>query len=263
MALQIYQVDAFTTQMFAGNPAAVVPLTEWIDDALMQQIAAENNLAETAFFVPVDATGNHWHIRWFTPAVEVPLCGHATLATAAVIRREFSPSSWPIKLDSASGQLSVDVDGDAFILDFPANEAVPDGIPEGMAEALGTEVEECLVTPGFYLMILPDETAVQTLRPDFSKIVSLSKNNIIVTAPGQSVDFVSRFFAPGIGIDEDPVTGAAHCVLTPYWSKRLGKNILKARQISHRGGELGCELRDDRVLLRGHAVFYLKGELTV
>ena len=263
MALQIYQVDAFTTQIFAGNPAAVVPLTEWIDDALMQQIAAENNLAETAFFVPVDTTGNHWHIRWFTPAVEVPLCGHATLATAAVIRREFSPSSWPITLESASGQLNVDVDGDAFILNFPANEAVPGGIPEGMPEALGTEVEECLVTEGFYLMILPDRTAVQTISPDFSKIVSLSKNSIIVTAPGQSVDFVSRFFAPGIGIDEDPVTGAAHCVLTPYWSKRLGKNKLKAMQISHRGGELGCELRDDRVLLRGHAVFYLKGELTV
>ena len=263
MDLQIYQVDAFTRQLFAGNPAAVIPLDEWIDDSLMQQIAIENNLSETAFFVPMDTAGNHWHIRWFTPAVEVPLCGHATLASAAVIHREFSPSSWPIKLESASGQLSIDVDGDAFILDFPANEAVPGVIPEGLPEALGSEFEKCLTTEDYYLMTLPDETAVRTLSPDFSKIISITKDSIIVTAPGESVDFVSRFFGPGVGIDEDPVTGAAHCVLTPYWSKRLGKNKLRARQISDRGGELECELRDDRVLLRGHAVFYLKGELTV
>lgn len=263
MDLQIYQVDAFTMQLFAGNPAAVVPLAEWIDDSLMQQIATENNLSETAFFVPVNTTGSHWHIRWFTPAVEVPLCGHATLACAAVIHREFSPSSWPITFESASGQLTIDIDDDAFILDFPANVAVPGRMPNGLPEALGTEIEECLTTEDFYLMSVPDETAVRTLCPDFDKIVSLTEDSIIVTAPGESVDFVSRFFGPGVGIDEDPVTGAAHCVLTPYWSKRLGKNKLKARQISKRGGELGCELRDDRVLLRGHAVFYLKGNLTV
>ncbi len=263
MELQIFQVDAFATHLFAGNPAAVVPLAEWIDDSLMQQIAAENNLSETAFFVPLNDTRNHWHIRWFTPAVEVPLCGHATLASAAVIHREFSPSSWPIRLESASGPLVIDVDDDAFVLDFPANEAAAAGVPEGLADALGTELEECLSVDGFYLMTLPEETAVRTLSPDFSKIASLTKDSIIVTAPGESVDFVSRFFGPGVGIDEDPVTGAAHCVLTPYWSKRLGKNKLKARQISDRGGELQCELRDDRVLLRGYAVFYLKGTLTV
>lgn len=263
MDLQIYQVDAFTSKLFAGNPAAVVPLAEWIDDSLMQQIAAENNLAETAFFVPVNDSDDHWHIRWFTPAVEVPLCGHATLASAAVIHRKFSPAAWPIRLESASGQLTVDVDGDAFVLDFPANEAVPSDLPDGLREVLDVDVEECLSTGGFYLLTVADETAVRDLRPDFSKIASLTKDGVIVSAPGKSVDFVSRFFAPGIGIDEDPVTGAAHCVLTPYWSERLGKKQLTARQISHRGGELGCELRNDRVLLRGHASFYLEGKLTV
>jgi PhzF family phenazine biosynthesis protein len=262
-ALRIYQVDAFTTQLFAGNPAAVVPLDDWIDDSLMQQIAAENNLAETAFFVPQNDSGDHWHIRWFTPAVEVPLCGHATLASAAVIHRDFSPASWPIRLESASGQLTVDVDGDAFVLDFPANEAAPCEVPDGLLEVLGIEVEECFSTEGFYLLVAADEAGVQAMSPDFGKIVSLTKDSIIVTAPGESADFVSRFFAPGLGIDEDPVTGAAHCVLTPYWAKRLNKKSFKARQISQRGGELDCELRDDRVLLRGHARFYLEGKLTV
>ncbi len=262
-ALRIYQVDAFTTQLFAGNPAAVVPLDNWIDDSLMQQIAAENNLAETAFFVPQNDSGDHWHIRWFTPAVEVPLCGHATLASAAVIHRDFSPASWPIRLESASGQLTVDVDGDAFVLDFPANEAAPCEVPDGLLEVLGIEVEECFSTEGFYLLVAADEAGVQAMSPDFGKIVSLTKDSIIVTAPGESADFVSRFFAPGLGIDEDPVTGAAHCVLTPYWAKRLNKKSFKARQISQRGGELDCELRDDRVLLRGHARFYLEGKLTV
>ncbi len=263
MELQIYQVDAFTTNLFAGNPAAVVPLAEWIDDSLMQQIASENNLSETAFLVPKSNGGNHWHIRWFTPAVEVPLCGHATLASAAVIHREFSPSSWPIRLESASGQLAVNLDGDAFILDFPANEAVPGDMPGALPQALGDEFEECLSAKGFYLLTLTDEAAVRTLSPDFSKILSVTKDGIIVTARGDSVDFVSRFFHPGVGIDEDPVTGSAHCILTPYWSGRLGKEKLTARQISRRGGELGCELVGDRVMLRGHAAFYLKGELTV
>ena len=263
MDLRVYQVDAFTTDLFAGNPAAVVPLGEWIDDGLMQQIASENNLSETAFFVPKNNAGNHWHIRWFTPAVEVPLCGHATLASVAVIHREFSPSSWPIKLDSASGQLTVDIDGDAFILDFPVNEAVPGNMPEELPEALGGEFEACLTTEHFYLLTIADEATLRTLSPDFSKILSVTKDGIIVTARGDSVDFVSRFFHPGVGIDEDPVTGSAHCILTPYWSGRLGKEKLTARQISRRGGELECELRGDRVLLRGHAAFYLKGELTV
>jgi PhzF family phenazine biosynthesis protein len=263
MDLHIYQVDAFTKQLFTGNPAAVVPLAEWLDDALMQRIAAENNLAETAFFVPLDDSGTRWHIRWFTPAVEVPLCGHATLASAAVICRHFSPASWPIDLESASGLLTVDVDDDAFILDFPANEAQPADIPEDLAGALGVEVGECFHVDGFYLLTVEDEAAVQAISPDFSQIASMTVDSVIVTAPGDNVDFVSRFFAPGIGINEDPVTGAAHCVLMPYWARRLNKKLLQARQISGRGGDVGCELRDDRVLLRGHATFYLDGNISV
>jgi predicted PhzF superfamily epimerase YddE/YHI9 len=236
MDLRIYQVDAFTRRIFAGNPAAVVPLTTWLEDSLMQHIAAENNYSETAFIVPLDDTDECWHIRWFTPHAEVPLCGHATLASAAVIQREFSPASWPIELRSASGPLIVDIDGDGFVLDFPANAPVPAAIPEGLAQALGAEVGECFSAKDFYLLTLADEKRVQ---------------------------IVSRFFAPGLGINEDPVTGAAHCVLTPYWSKRLNKKKMQARQISQRGGDIGCELRDDRVLMRGHTAFYLEGQLSV
>jgi PhzF family phenazine biosynthesis protein len=263
MEFRIYQVDAFTKDLFAGNPAAVVPLSEWPADELMQNIAAENNLAETAFLVPAGSDGNDWHIRWFTPAVEVPLCGHATLASAAVIRREFSPADWPIRLESASGLLTVDVDGDAFILDFPANEASPAELPEGLADALGIDYEECFHVDGFYLLTVADEARVNAVEPDFSRIAGISGDSIIITAPGDSVDFVSRFFAPGIGINEDPVTGAAHCVLTPYWSKRLNKNEFQARQVSARGGNVGCELQGDRVRLRGHAAFYMEGVLTI
>jgi len=263
MDLRIYQVDAFTRRIFAGNPAAVVPLRAWLEDSLMQHIAAENNCSETAFIVPLDDTDECWHIRWFTPHVEVPLCGHATLASAAIIRREFSPASWPIELQSASGPLSVDIDGDAFVLDFPANVPVPAAIPEGLEQALGTGVGECFSAKGFYLLTLADEKDVQMLNPEFRQIATLTDDSIIVTAPGDRVDFVSRFFAPGLGINEDPVTGAAHCVLTPYWSKRLSKKKLQARQISRRGGDIGCELRDDRVLLRGHTAFYLEGRLSV
>jgi PhzF family phenazine biosynthesis protein len=263
MDLRIFQVDAFTKQLFAGNPAAVVPLEEWLDDTLLQHIAAENNLSETAFLVPLDDADNHWHIRWFTPAVEVPLCGHATLASAAVVLREYSPRSWPINLESASGPLRVDFDGDAFILDFPANEAQPAAFPEELVEALGARGEECFHVDGFYLLTVADEAGVRAIVPDFTRIASLTDDSIIVTAPGGTVDFVSRFFAPGLGIDEDPVTGAAHCVLTPYWSKRLNKKQLQARQVSKRGGDVGCELRGERVLLRGHAVFFLDGTMTV
>lgn len=263
MELRVYQVDAFTTNLFSGNPAAVVPLTEWIDDSLMQQIAAENNLAETAFFVPLGVGDYHWHIRWFTPAVEVPLCGHATLASAAIIRREFSPASWPISFESASGLLRVDVDDDALVLDFPASPAQPATLPAGLAEALGTNGLECLHVEGFYLLTVADEAEVRSIRPDFSRMASLTEESVIVTAPGESVDFVSRFFAPGIGINEDPVTGAAHCVLTPFWSERLNKQHMQARQVSERGGDVGCELRGDRVRLSGHAAFYLEGRIRV
>ncbi len=261
MQLPIYQVAAFTEAPFGGNPAAVVPLSAWIDDSLMQEIAAENNLSETAFFVPV---GNgEWHIRWFTPAVEVPLCGHATLASAAVIREKLNHDVWPIRLRSASGTLFVDFDGDAYVLDFPASKPVPTDLPPGFEAALGHAAVESLIADNIYMIVLPDERTVASLQPDFGALAERTNHGVIATAAGDSVDFVSRFFAPSLGIDEDPVTGVAHCVLTPYWSERLGKEKLVARQISKRGGVLECTDRGDRVSLRGHALFYLDGQIRV
>lgn len=262
MELRIYQVAAFTDQAFGGNPAAVVPLDDWLDDAIMQKIAAENNLSETAFFVPVG--DSEWHIRWFTPAVEVPLCGHATLASAAVIRSKLEHGSWPITLRSASGPLSVDLDGEDFVLDLPVNNAAPIDLPLGMEDALGADaVESYIGHNDIYLVVLPDEDTVAGLSPNFSRLGEMTEHGVIVTAEGNEVDFVSRLFAPALGIDEDPVTGAAHCVLTPYWSKRLGKTTLEARQISSRVGHLVCEDRDDRVRLKGSAVFFLDGVISI
>lgn len=261
MQLQIYQVAAFTDAQFGGNPAAVVPLDAWLDDALMQKIAAENNLSETAFFVPV-AEGE-WHIRWFTPAVEVPLCGHATLASSAVIRERMKHEQWPIRLQSASGNLAVDWDGESYILDFPVNKPQPIELPEGFEAALGHEALESYIGGDIYMLLLPDEAAVAALRPDFAELAKRTKHGVIATAAGDSVDFVSRFFAPSLGIDEDPVTGAAHCMLTPYWSARLGKKELNARQISSRVGVVGCVDRGDRVGLRGRAVFFMDGRISV
>lgn len=261
MELTIYQVAAFTSQPFGGNPAAVIPLDDWIDDSLMQKIAAENNLSETAFFVPV--AESEWHIRWFTPAVEVPLCGHATLATAAVIDAKLGNKNWPIKLQSASGPLFVDKVADAFVLDLPVNKPQPVELPDGLEAALGAEIVESYIGRDIYLLVLKDEAAVAALRPDFAAMGSVVEHGAIATAEGDQVDFVSRFFAPGIGIDEDPVTGAAHCVLTPYWSKRLGKTTLEARQISSRVGELLCEDLGARVKLRGNAVFFLSGQIEI
>jgi PhzF family phenazine biosynthesis protein len=261
MQLQIYQVAAFTEAQFGGNPAAVVPLAAWIDDALMQKIAAENNLSETAFFVPV--SDSEWHIRWFTPAVEVPLCGHATLASAAVIRERLQHEQWPIRLQSASGPLTVDLDGESYVLDLPANKPAPIELAEGFETALGHEVLESYIAQDIFMVVLPDEAAVASLRPNFAALAERTEHGVIATAAGDSVDFVSRFFAPALGIDEDPVTGAAHCVLTPYWSERLGKKNLDAKQISSRTGVLGCEDCGDRVRLRGRAVFFLDGEISV
>lgn len=261
MQLPIYQVAAFTDTQFGGNPAAVIPLTAWIDDSLMQKIASENNLSETAFFVPV--ADGEWHIRWFTPAVEVPLCGHATLASAAVIRERLKYDNWPIRLQSASGTLLVDLDGDAYVLDFPASKPVPIDLPQGIEAALGHESKEGFIADDIYMIVLPDEAAVASLKPDFTKLAERTKHGVIATAQGDSVDFVSRFFAPSLGIDEDPVTGAAHCVLTPYWSERLGKKELVARQISSRTGVIGCVDRGDRVSLRGQALFFMDGQICV
>ena len=261
MQLQIYQVAAFTEAQFGGNPAAVVPLAAWIDDALMQKIAAENNLSETAFFVPV--SDNEWHIRWFTPAVEVPLCGHATLASAAVIRERLKHTQWPIQLQSASGLLTVDLDGQSYVLDLPANKPAPTELPEGFEAALGHKALESYIAQDIFMVVLPDEAAVASLKPNYAALAERTQHGVIATAAGDSVDFVSRFFAPALGIDEDPVTGAAHCVLTPYWSGRLGKKKLNARQISSRVGVLGCKDCGDRVRLRGQAIFFMDGQISV
>lgn len=261
MDFDVYQVAAFTNASFGGNPAAVIPLREWIDDELMQMIAAENNLSETAFFVPV--ADSEWEIRWFTPTVEVPLCGHATLASAAVIRDKLAQSDWPITLHSKSGPLLVDQDGERFVLDLPSNPPQAVTLPAGLAEAMGVTPAESYIGKDIYLLILEDERAVAQLAPDFSRVSALTEHGVIVSAPGDNVDFVSRFFAPAIGIDEDPVTGAAHCLMTPYWSSRLQKNVLSAAQISARVGQLVCEQRGERVRLTGSAVFFLSGRISL
>ncbi len=261
MELDIHQVAAFTREQFGGNPAAVVPLNSWLDATVMQKIAAENNLSETAFFVPAGAS--EWQIRWFTPTVEVPLCGHATLASAAVIRSKLGHTDWPIRLQSASGTLLVDIQSDAFVLDLPANQPTPTGLPDGMREALGATISEAMIARDLYLVILEDEATVANLDPDFSALQKMIEHGVIVSAPGDKVDFVSRFFAPAIGINEDPVTGAAHCVLTPYWSRRLDKRRLVAQQISSRVGDLQCEYLGQRVKLTGNAVFYLSGRISI
>jgi len=261
-SLPIYQVAAFTDRNFGGNPAAVVPLESWLDDSVMQNIAAENNLSETAFFVPLGP--GEWHIRWFTPAIEVPLCGHATLASAAVIRSKLEHDDWPITLQSASGPLIIDLDDDEYILDLPANHPQRTDLPERLLTALGATVLESYIGANdIYMAVLRDETSVAALHPDFSQMAAVTKHGVIVTAPGDHVDFVSRFFAPALGIAEDPVTGAAHCVLTPYWSRKLNKDKLDARQISSRVGVLRCEDHGDRVTLRGRAVFFLSGEISI
>ena len=261
MQLKIFQVAAFTERLFGGNPAAVIPLESWLPDELLQNIAAENNLSETAFLVP--AEDYDWHIRWFTPTVEVPLCGHATLASAAVIDNKLQHPAWPISLRSASGLLTVSKVNNGYELDFPALQAAPAEPPAGLADALGTDFLECYLARDIFMLILPDERAVAALSPDFAALAGLTEHGVIVTAVGDRDDFVSRFFAPSIGIDEDPVTGAAHCVMVPYWARRLGKSQLLARQISSRVGVLVCEDRGERGGLQGKARFFLDGTISV
>ena len=257
----IYQVAAFTDRPFGGNPAAVVPLVDWIEASLMQRIAAENNLSETAFLVP---TGDsQWHIRWFTPTVEVDLCGHATLGSAAVIHSQLGHESWPITLESASGLLQVDVDAGRYILDFPAQSPSSIDAPSGLGDAIGASAKACFQGGDKIMVVLEDESAVAAVEPDFAQLAEIVEHGLIVTAPGDSVDFVSRFFAPAIGINEDPVTGSAHCVLTPYWSERLNKKSLEAHQISARVGHLLCEDAGERTLISGSAVFFLSGRIAI
>lgn len=259
MKLSLYQLDAFTDRLFAGNPAAVVPLETWLPDELMQKIACENNLAETAFYVPTE-TG--YHIRWFTPTLEVDLCGHATLATAYVIFFIQDNPLAELSFESKSGILKVTRDGDWLRLDFPADRYQVAVAPPALHESMGAlEPFEVFKGKSDYMVVVDNETQLREMNPDILILSTIPARGIIVTAPGDEVDFVSRFFAPQSGIDEDPVTGSAHTTLIPYWADRLNKNVMTARQVSPRGGYLRCELAGDRTLISGQVRLYLTGEI--
>lgn len=259
MKLQIFQVDAFTSKPFGGNPAAVVPLDAWLPDDLMLNIAMENNLAETAFFI---AGENGYDLRWFTPTVEMDLCGHATLATGYLIFEILGTDQTTLRFQTRSGELTVEkVDG-RYVLDFPSRPGVPAKAPAGLVEAIGTEPNEILKSRD-YLFVCENEATVGAIKPNFEALLQIDAHAVIVTAKGDRSDFVSRFFAPSVGVSEDPVTGSSHCTLIPYWADKLGKSDLLARQISSRGGELFCELQGDRVKIGGDAVLYMKGEIYV
>ncbi|MEX0719581.1 MAG: PhzF family phenazine biosynthesis protein [Balneolaceae bacterium] len=259
MKTRIYQVDAFTFDLFGGNPAAIVPLEEWLSDELMQNIAAENNLSETAFFVP---EGDGYRLRWFTPVVEVDLCGHATLATAHILFEELGYDKDEIIFKTKSGLLTVSREGDRLLMDFPAVDMPKVEAPAMLFQALGINPTPEVYKTDDYMVVLKSESAVFGLDPDFRLLGEVNARGIIVTAPGDEVDFVSRFFAPQSGIDEDPVTGSAYTKTTPYWSKKLGKHELEARQISKRKGNLTCRIKKDRVEILGKAVTFMKGEIT-
>ena len=264
MKLAIYQIDAFAEQTFTGNPAAIIPLDSWLEDQKMQSIAEENNLSETAFIV---ATDNGYHIRWFTPSCEVDLCGHATLAAAYVVIQCLQENRNPVCFDSKSGKLFVSHKIDAnkktiLTLDFPASEYEEVETPQALIQGLGKAPIET-VAAADYLAIFSSEEEVLQLTPNFAQLQELDRRGVIASAPGKDVDFVSRFFAPNAGINEDPVTGSAHCLLTPYWANRLDRTQLSAKQRSARGGSLTCALQGNRVLLSGYATLYMKGEITI
>lgn len=260
MKLPIFQVDAFAEELFQGNPAAVVPLKEWLPDITMQHIALENNLSETAFFVPTQAG---FEIRWFTPKAEVDLCGHATLAAAHTIFNEAEYPQSEISFGSRSGKLTVMKKGDLLELNFPADDLKKIDHLTELTEAIGKKPVECYLGKTDYLFAYTNQQDIEQIKPDFGALSKTGARGIIVTAPGDEVDFVSRFFAPGVGIDEDPVTGSAHTTLTPYWARKLGKEIFAARQISERGGQLECTIKGDRVLIAGKAKTYLRGEIFI
>lgn len=256
MRIPVYQIDAFANRPFAGNPAAVMPLEAWLPDATLQSIAAENNLSETAFFV---SEGDAFHIRWFTPKVEVDLCGHATLASAFVIMTELRTQLSEARFRSRSGELVVARQGDRFVMDFPSRPPERLESLDGLEAAMGIKPLE-LWKARDVLAVLESEEQVRALRPDQALLAKLPLWSLIVTARGERVDFVSRFFAPAQGIEEDPVTGSSHCTLIPYWARVLGKSRLHALQVSARSGELWCELAEDRVKIAGQAVKVLQGE---
>ena len=259
MKLKQYQVDAFATRTFEGNPAAVCPLDEWLDDELMQAIAEENNLAETAFFVTFE---KGFQLRWFTPVREVELCGHATLATAHVIFDILGYDKDCITFSTRSGDLFVSKKRNQLEMDFPALKMARHEIKEQFVAALGqTPVE--LWAGDDYLAVFKTEEDIRNLKPNIALLSELDLRGVIVTAAGEQFDFVSRFFAPKYGLPEDPVTGSAHCALAPYWAQRLHKSVLIARQISKRGGNVGCEVNGDRVFLSGTAITFMTAEITI
>jgi PhzF family phenazine biosynthesis protein len=260
MQIPFYQVDAFTNRLFSGNPAGVCPLNEWLPDETMQKIAMENNVSETAFFVKKD---NGFHIRWFTPKVEVNLCGHATLASAHVIFNHLGFNDETVSFESRSGILNVNREGDLLILDFPANMPIRTALPDDFVKALNITPVQCFRGKEDYLLLYKSQKEIEALMPDFRYLEKVDARAVIVTAPAEKVDFVSRFFGPRVGVDEDPVTGSAHTVLIPFWAEKLGKTEMKALQLSRRGGTLFCRLRGDRVDIGGQAVTFLKGEISL
>ncbi|MFT3933451.1 MAG: PhzF family phenazine biosynthesis protein [Chitinophagaceae bacterium] len=262
MTIPIYQADAFTDKLFGGNPAAVCPLNDWLSDELLQKIAVENNLSETAYLVK---DNNDYHIRWFTPGTEVKLCGHATLASAHILFTILGHKGDTIIFHSKSGPLKVTKRNDGkLMLDFPANppEQVTD-VPAGIFEGLGIDPSPVFKTSFDYMVVLPSQKAIEALKPDFKTLAQTPCRGVIATAKGDDADFVSRCFYPQSGIDEDPVTGSAHTITVPYWAKQLNKTSMKAIQLSARRGYLDCELAGDRVLMSGTAVTYLRGEIEI
>ncbi len=260
--MEIYQVDAFTENVFSGNPAAVVPVTEWPDESIMQKIAAENNLSETAFYRAND--DSTFSIRWFTPETEVDLCGHATLASAHVLFHHKGYEKEQVTFRSKSGDLMVSLKEERYTMNFPSNKPDPIPVPKLLPEAIGVIPLYTGVNTDL-LVLIQDEKTVSSMKPDLLILKKMEVRGVIITAPAESkdYDFVSRFFAPSVGVAEDPVTGSAHTVLTPFWTKRLGKKVLKARQISERGGDLYCEDLGERVEIGGYASTYMTGEISI
>ena len=256
---ELYQVDAFASELFRGNPAAVCILDSWLPEETMQAIAGENNLAETAFAVP---KGEGYEIRWFTPETEVALCGHATLATAHVLFASLDPSVSRLRFESRErGELVVSKSDGWLVLDFPADTLREIEMPDRLARALGGTPKGCWKGLTDYMVVFDTEEEIRALTPNYHLLDQIPVRGVIVTSPGRDQDFVSRFFAPRCGVPEDPVTGSAHTTLTPYWAKKLGKTRLEASQLSSRGGILRCELRGDRVKIAGKAITYMKAEI--
>ncbi len=260
MKIKIYQVDAFASHVFEGNPAAVCPLDEWLEDEILQKIAEENNLSETAFFV---TSTPEIELRWFTPRGEVDLCGHATLATAHVLYEHLAFKSPRIKFQTKSGELVVTKNDSGFSMDFPASHPAIIDAPIDLLAGLGDVIPKQVIASFDYIIVLDNEEEVKNLDPDLSKWLKLDLRGVVVTAVGTDVDFVSRCFFPKLGVDEDPITGSAHCELAPYWSSKLGLSLLTGHQMSKRSGIVHCELKGDRVILTGNAVDYMSGEINI